>query len=151
MFSNCSCPCILKSKYHTRIAGLAESIFKNQSKKNWKIIWLPCWNIKKILWQNVEIRKHYVCFVNVLWLCTHFLHPQPPTFPLLFNAYHAHSHLRRDLHSDKATKVASSMFFLLAGINSHTHKHFCLSSSLSFLACSLLATWLLIMHSFLLF
>ncbi len=41
--------------------------------------------------------------------------------------------------------------FLPVGINPHTHKHFCLSSSSSFFAYSLLATWLLIMHSFLLF
>jgi hypothetical protein len=41
--------------------------------------------------------------------------------------------------------------FLLAKINPHTHMQFCFNSGLSFLAYSLLATWLLIMHSFLLF
>jgi hypothetical protein len=73
-----------------------------------------------------------------------------------FHCYSTHSmfirNQRLELCFDKARALEhQAQRSLPIGINPHIHKHFCLNSSLSFLVCNLLTTWLLIMCSSLLF
>ncbi len=118
-------------RYCNRIAGLAKIIYTNQSWKFWKILWLPCW-IKIIFCSKCRNTKKLCMF------CQHVLIAY--AFPTLTT-----SHVSLVIQHTPCSFTINDMTYtltkpkrqiqhsLLIEINTHTHKHFCLSSNHHFL------------------
>jgi hypothetical protein len=88
--------------YHTKIESFAIITYKNQSWKNWKIIWLPCWIFKKYCSKMLKYKK-IMYVLSTHFDCIHISYTHNlPCFPC-YSTHPMFTHNQRhDLHSNKA-------------------------------------------------